>query len=137
MEGTTIAAAEWGRVVRIGSHAGYGEFVVVGHPDGQSTRYSHLQSGSIQVTLSEIVTPGRTIASMGSTGQATGPHLDFEVFDSHGKRFDPLSILPPVPSEMAIGRFVVADPVTAALSNAVPVPTTPTSQHASAPRKEE
>lgn len=119
-EGTPVHAAEWGRVVNIRASNVYGTQVSILHPDGRTTRYNHLEASSVLVTPSEIITAGRNIAAIGSTGRVTGPHLDFEVLDDNRLFIDPLSILPPIPPDVALGRFVIQDPVSLQLSNPLP-----------------
>lgn len=76
-EGTPIAAAAAGRVISAGPDAGYGNLVVVDDGSGMTTRYAHCSQ--IYARVGDVVTPGQTIAAVGSTGHSTGPHLHFEV----------------------------------------------------------
>ncbi len=77
--GTPIYAAASGRVVVSGWHSstGYGYYIVIDHPNGTSTLYSHNSENLVEV--GEWVEQGDVIARMGSTGFSTGPHLHFEV----------------------------------------------------------
>jgi len=45
--------------------------------------YAHLQTGSIKVRLGDHVARGTVIARLGNTGQATAPHLHFQVTDAN------------------------------------------------------
>ena len=86
--GDTIRAAFDGkvRVVRtVGNAGGYGNLMVIRHPNGLETYYAHL-SGFI-VNENELVKAGEPIALGGNTGRSTGPHLHFEV-RYMGKPFD-------------------------------------------------
>jgi peptidoglycan hydrolase FlgJ len=88
--GTPIGAAAEGVVTFAGSQKGYGNLVVVKHADGKETRYGHMEK--IFVSEGEKVTVGQAIASVGSIGKSTGPHLHFEVKEA-GKMVDPRKYL--------------------------------------------
>ena len=90
--GSTVYAAEAGRVIKAqgGWNGGYGIMVVVQHADGTQTVYGH--NSKLFVQIGEDVARGQTIASLGSTGRSTGPHLHFEV-RSGGYRKNPFSYL--------------------------------------------
>lgn len=76
--GTPIYAARSGKVVRAGwDSSGYGYLVEIDHGNGLSTLYAHCSS--ILVKNGEIVPAGKTIATVGKTGRASGYHLHFEV----------------------------------------------------------
>lgn len=85
--GTPIEAAASGLVVFSGRQGGYGKTVVIEHADGRRTRYAH--ADKLMVKSGDTVDGGQMIATVGSTGRATGPHLHFEVTE-HGERIDPL-----------------------------------------------
>lgn len=78
--GRPIVAAASG-VVEIAGSTGnsYGQQVLINHGNGIKTRYAHCITGSILVRPGQQVTAGQRIASIGSTGNSTGPHLHFEV----------------------------------------------------------
>lgn len=86
--GTAIAAAAPGKVVFAGRRGGYGNLVEVEHADGRRTRYAH--ADQILVKPGETVERGQTLATVGSTGRSTGPHLHFEVRNHEGAKVDPL-----------------------------------------------
>jgi murein DD-endopeptidase MepM/ murein hydrolase activator NlpD len=88
--GTPIEAAAEGRVVFAGDQRGYGRTVIIEHADGRRTRYAH--ADELQVSAGDCVAAGQIIATVGSTGRATGPHLHFEVIEE-GRQIDPLKIL--------------------------------------------
>jgi murein DD-endopeptidase MepM/ murein hydrolase activator NlpD len=96
-EGTPIRAAGGGQVKFSGSMRGYGKVVFIDHGDGLETRYAH--NSRNQVAKGEWVDAGQTIAASGSSGNATAPHLHFEV-RRDGRPVDPHSLLPsaPIPS---------------------------------------
>jgi peptidoglycan hydrolase FlgJ len=88
--GTPIPAAAAGTVVFAGRSGGYGNLVEIEHADGRRTRYAH--TDRILVALGEQVQDGQTIATVGSTGRSTGPHLHFEVREN-GTQVDPLQAI--------------------------------------------
>lgn len=92
--GTPVLAAGPGTVTWAGCRAGgWGRLVVVRHPDGVRTLYAHL--ASIVVRVGEEVSGGAILGRVGSSGDATGPHLHFEV-RVDGAAVDPLGALVPL-----------------------------------------
>lgn len=75
--GTSIKAADGGKVVYAGWKSSYGYLVEIDHENGYRTRYAHCSE--IHVSVGDRVYKGQVIASVGSTGNSTGPHLHFEV----------------------------------------------------------
>ncbi len=76
--GTEIYAAEGGTVYRAGwNTGGYGNYVIIDHPDGYRTLYAH--ASSVVAYEGQEVEKGQLIAYVGSTGDSTGPHCHFEV----------------------------------------------------------
>lgn len=74
----TIRAADNGVVVSAGwDNGGYGNMIKIDHHNGFVTIYGHLSS--INVSVGQTVSKGSKIGIMGSTGDATGVHLHFEV----------------------------------------------------------
>jgi murein DD-endopeptidase MepM/ murein hydrolase activator NlpD len=90
--GTLIRAAEAGRVVYSGSGLhDYGNLVVIRHSGEYATAYAHNRTN--RVKRGDFVARGAVIAEVGSTGNASGPHVHFEV--RHRDRpVDPLRYLP-------------------------------------------
>jgi peptidoglycan hydrolase-like protein with peptidoglycan-binding domain len=77
-EGTPIAAAGVGTVIYAAYNGGgYGNLVVIQHRLGYTSWYGHMSR--IAAYVGEDVTGGTRIGYVGSTGDATGPHLHFEV----------------------------------------------------------
>lgn len=77
-EGTPIKAAEDGVVAYAGSELkGYGNLVLVRHPNGFVTAYAH--ASDILVKRGEAVKRGQVIAHAGQTGNVTSPQLHFEI----------------------------------------------------------
>lgn len=75
--GSSIKAADGGTVTFAGWSGSYGYMVDIDHGGGFTTRYAHCSE--IYVSVGEKVYQGKVIATVGSTGVATGPHLHFEV----------------------------------------------------------
>ncbi len=89
-QGSPIRAAAPGRVVAAGPDGGYGNVVVIDHGNGITSRYAHCSETF--ATVGETVGAGDEIATVGSTGHSTGPHLHFEV-RSGDKPVDPALFL--------------------------------------------
>lgn len=78
--GTPILAAASGKVIVVktgGWDGGYGDYVVIQHPNGMQTLYAHMSA--VLVSSGQSVSKGQQIGKMGSTGDSTGVHLHFEV----------------------------------------------------------
>jgi murein DD-endopeptidase MepM/ murein hydrolase activator NlpD len=90
--GTPVHAAAPGLVVVSAQLPyGYGWRIMLDHGDGTTTLYAHLSR--LDVTVGQRVSRGQVIGAVGATGQATGPHLHFEVA-LRGTVVDPLRYLP-------------------------------------------
>ena len=88
--GSNIMAAESGRVSYAGYMRGYGNVIILSHDGGYSTVYAHNSVNLVK--KGQYVKKGSVIAKLGRTGNATGPHLHFEI-RSGGKPLNPLSFL--------------------------------------------
>ena len=76
--GTPVLASASGKVAYSGNGMkGYGKVVVIKHANDLSTVYAH--NSSLLVRMGDSVDQGQTIAKVGATGRATGPHLHFEI----------------------------------------------------------
>jgi murein DD-endopeptidase MepM/ murein hydrolase activator NlpD len=75
--GTPIYASRAGTVTKSGSASGYGLVIYIDHGDGVQTRYGHCSR--LLVSKGQKVSQGQLIALVGATGDATGPHLHFEI----------------------------------------------------------
>ncbi len=89
--GTPLFAVSAGTVVRASWNSGYGRQVEIDHGYGITTSYAHCHR--LLVKKGDVVKPGQRIATMGSTGRSTGPHLHFEV-RLDGNAVDPMDYLP-------------------------------------------
>jgi len=82
-EGASVHAAAAGRVIFSGYENGYGNTVVVQHPDGFETRYAHL--GAVAVNAGDQLQARQVLGTVGNTGRSTGPHVHFEVRHNGGQ----------------------------------------------------
>jgi murein DD-endopeptidase MepM/ murein hydrolase activator NlpD len=94
--GTHIVAPAPGRVSFVGRKFGFGIVVEIDHGGGIRTRYAHLTKAMVEV--GDEVGKGGFIATVGSTGITTGPHLHYEVL-VNGRQVDPLRFRLPQPAE--------------------------------------
>lgn len=86
--GTPIRAAAAGTVTQAGDASdGYGNSVFIDHGNGYLTHYAH--QSRIAVTVGQKVKAGQVIGYEGATGDATGPHLHFEVHQGMWNQIDP------------------------------------------------
>ena len=107
--GTDVYAAMDGEVVFAGKHGGYGNYVILDHGNGVQTLYGHHRLNLVHA--GDIVRRGQKIAEVGRTGNATGPHLHFEL-RLDGVQQNPLPALndeEEVPAEMAAQNALVGD----------------------------
>lgn len=86
--GTSVAAADGGKVSLAGWNGGYGNCVIIDHGNGRQTLYGHLEGYTVQA--GDVVGKGQEIGKSGSTGKSTGPHLHFGVKEG-GRFVDPMS----------------------------------------------
>jgi len=94
-EGTNIVAPDDGKVVYVGYDEGFGNMLVI-----RSGIYDFVfgHCSNILVSNGQTVSKGQAIAKVGSTGRATGPHLDFRVTlgpYTQGNYIDPLTVVKP------------------------------------------
>jgi len=89
--GVNVVAADSGTVVAATyNEGGLGYYVAISHGNGITTYYGHMSSYT--VSKGDYVSKGQLIGYNGSTGNATCPHLHFEVY-VNGTRVDPLTKL--------------------------------------------
>jgi len=92
--GTDVIAAAPGRVTWAGPRdGGWGNLVTVAHGHDVRTMYAHLST--VDVRVGEWVAGGTVLGRVGATGDASGPHLHFEVRVG-GAAVDPLRALVPL-----------------------------------------
>lgn len=89
--GTPVKALGDGVVTFIGWKKGYGKSVAIQHCGGVETHYAHLSRYAKNLSKGSRVEQGQLIAYVGTTGTATGPHLDFRV-KKNGVFIDPLKL---------------------------------------------
>jgi hypothetical protein len=94
--GTPVRAAGVGTAIYAGfNYGGYGNLVVIQHRLGYTSWYAHLSS--IAASVGQRLSGGTLIGYVGATGDATGPHLHFEV-----RRYDtPINPVPLLLSAVA------------------------------------
>lgn len=88
--GTAVFAALDGQVIAVGNQRAYGNFVTIDHGNGVVTHYGHHRINLVAV--GDVVRRGQKIAEVGRTGNATGPHLHFEL-RVDGSQRNPLPFL--------------------------------------------
>lgn len=91
--GTPIMAAADGEVTYAGTRSGYGLVVEISHGDGVGTVYGHMNE--ISVAVGDVVHQRDPIGTVGATGNASTPHLHYEVLID-GEIYDPWLFLPAI-----------------------------------------
>jgi murein DD-endopeptidase MepM/ murein hydrolase activator NlpD len=86
--GTPVVSVMDGVVAEAGPAGGFGLWVKIVHTDRTTAIYGHINSYSVRA--GQRVGAGQVIAAMGNRGESTGPHLHFEIWDSSGRKVDPL-----------------------------------------------
>ena len=76
-EGTPVRVIESGEVIYADQLRGYGNLVIVRHSGNLTSVYAHNKKNKVKE--GDTVNQGDTIAEVGSTGNATAPHLHFEI----------------------------------------------------------
>lgn len=121
--GTPVRVTASGTVVSAGWDGGGGNTIKVRHTNGYMTAYLHLSKFASGARVGTRVNQGEVIGYVGSTGLATGPHLDYRV-QHNGRWMDPLSIrsVPGEPlSKLELAEFRAArDEMLASLETGAP-----------------
>lgn len=99
--GTPIKAAGDGVIAFLGQQGGYGNLVEIDHFGPYTTRYAHLRRFASGLHRGDRVSQGAVIGYVGQSGEATGPHLHFEI-RVNGKAHDPLRMT--LPDSLPIPR---------------------------------
>lgn len=119
--GTPIDAAADGRVTYVGIQHGYGRLVKLRHDDGYSTRYAHMSAFADGLHVGSRVVQGQVIGYVGASGEATGPHLHFEI-RRHDRPYNPLTVTLPkgrvVPERQMAQFHHYLEPLVAGLERA-------------------
>jgi len=105
--GTPVWSVASGKVIFRGVQGGFGKLVKVRHSNGYVSYYGHLSRFSSNSSVGSQVQQKQIIGYVGSTGMATGPHLDFRL-KQHGRYLNPATLqtppAKPIPAE-AMARF--------------------------------
>ena len=92
--GTPVVAAESGTVIAANDYdswgMSWGYYVLIYHNGTFTTRYAHLSG--LTVSIGQYVEQGQIVGYEGATGNVTGPHLHFEVYQN-GTRVNPMNFL--------------------------------------------
>jgi murein DD-endopeptidase MepM/ murein hydrolase activator NlpD len=89
--GNNVYAAFDGKVVEVKIRSkGYGNTIKIVHENGLVTLYAHLSAFTVKI--GDVICKGKIIGKIGSSGNATGPHLHFEIIDNKNK-VNPLEYL--------------------------------------------
>lgn len=108
-KGTPVMSIGDGKVIAKGwDKKGGGNYIKIQHNSIYSTVYMHLSGFAKGITLGSVVRQSDLIGYVGSTGTATGPHLDFRVY-KNGTPTDPLKLespsVEPVPAD-SMSKFM-------------------------------
>lgn len=99
--GTPISTVADGTISDVGSNKSQGKYVKVKHSNGYETIYNHMSKYAKASRKGSKVKQGQVIGYVGSTGYATGPHLDFRM-KQNGQFINPLKL-----------KMLPADPIAA------------------------
>lgn len=92
--GTPVYSVGDGKVIKKGWDKGGGRFVKIKHNSVYTTVYMHFSKFAKGIKVGDFIQQGQVIGYVGSSGLATGPHLDFR-FYLNGKPVDPLKVKSP------------------------------------------
>ncbi len=89
--GTPVSSVGDGTVTFAGRKGPNGNLVIIRHPNGYTTSYGHLARITKGLRRGREVRQGEVIGTVGSTGRATGPHLDYRI-RRNGTFLNPLTV---------------------------------------------
>lgn len=89
--GTPVEAAGDGRIMFIGRDGGYGNLIKIDNFGPYTTRYAHMLHFARGLHMGSYVRQGQIIGYVGESGEATGPHLHFEI-RVNGTPHNPLTV---------------------------------------------
>jgi len=92
--GTPVHSIGDGKVIKKGWDNGGGNFIKIKHNSVYTTTYMHLSKFASGIKIGDFVTQAQVVGYVGSTGLATGPHLDFRVY-KNGHAINPLKLEAP------------------------------------------
>lgn len=91
--GAIVVATADGTVVKAGRSSGYGNYIEMDHGDGVTSAYGHFEE--MWVSEGDVVRQGTPIGSVGATGNASTPHVHYEV-RIDAQAYDPWLFLPAI-----------------------------------------
>ncbi|RGD72950.1 Ig-like domain-containing protein [Anaerofustis stercorihominis] len=83
----SIYPAAKGKIVKVANNGGWGKYIVIKHPGGGKTLYSHMSKFSKNAKVGKTVSTKTYLGKSGRTGRATCSHLHFEIMNKKGKTF--------------------------------------------------
>lgn len=86
-EGEPVFSPVSGRVIRSEEEYGYGNCIRILGRDGKTYIFAHLKH--MAAKEGDMISKGKKLGSVGSSGRATGSHLHFEVRNKNNKPIDP------------------------------------------------
>ncbi|MBO4317518.1 MAG: M23 family metallopeptidase [Mailhella sp.] len=90
--GTPVMSVGDGKVIFAGFKGGFGKTIIIKHSSNTESQYAHLNGYAQGIKQGGYVRQGQTIGYVGSTGTATGPHLDFRI-RQNGKYVNPEKVI--------------------------------------------
>jgi murein DD-endopeptidase MepM/ murein hydrolase activator NlpD len=105
--GTPIGSPAPGKVIKVAEDDVNGNFVVVRHPDGTTSSYSHLSKPTVEE--GQEIGPADVIGLSGNTGRVRGAggghHLHFGARDAEGNRINPTDFFRSIAPQTASGKW--------------------------------